>query len=564
MTWSPSSANPAPDERDAGASDVSSDRLGRAMRAGTLLHPAPLPPEQLVTPPDRSVAPPGPLAERFPPPVLPPAPPPVPAEERAPAPGPTLAPVPEPQPVRPVHRRAARRLLRLFRPLALPFLHRLDWRIRGAVDRTETSAAVARVEAALASLAARTGAADAANTARLDATDARVAAMDARLAARLEALETARLGDHAELLRAVAEARVPDEVFAGIVLRLDAARLQIRDAVLAASAAERALPGLRALSDEAVALLGSLHPKADHLGVQLGALHVKADEASADGTAEQLGAVLARTDALLRRNLVPAGPDVAVRTDDGYLIVPVEDESQIVAMVETAGRLEPGALGVACALAAEGGVAVDVGAHLGTFTVPLARRVGPRGLVVAVEPTPRTAGALRRTLALNGLQDRVALHECAAGGEEGKARLHIAAVGSHNSLLPLRNEGVDEVEVAVRALDAIVPEGRPACVVKIDAEGMELEVLRGAGRVLAESPRVGVIAEFGPSHLARVGVSIADWLGAFQAHGFAPWEIEEESGLLRSLRRTGLDTVFSLNLLWLRDPPASYPGLLLA
>ena len=538
------------------------------MRAGMMLRPVSVPLDEPVTQPEDPVARSRPVAELRPRPILPPAPAPAPVEEPVPAPVPTLVPVPEPPPTRPLHRRAARHLLRLLRPFALPFLHRLDWRIRGAVDRTETSAAVARIEAALASLAASADAANAANTARLDATDARVAAMDARLAGRLAAVETARLGDHAELLRAVAEARVPDEVVAGIVLRLDAARLQIRDVVSAGSASadalQAALAGLRALSDEAAALLGSLHPKADNLGIQLSALHAKADQAAADGTAEQLAAVLARTDALLRRNLVPAGPDVAVRTDDGYLIVPVEDESQIVAMVETAGRLEPGALSVACALAAEGGLVVDVGAHLGTFTVPLAREVGPRGVVVAVEPTPRTAGALRRTLALNGLQDRVALHECAAGGGEGSARLHVAAVGSHNSLLPLGDEGVGGVEVAVRTLDAIVPEGRPACVVKVDAEGMELEVLRGAGRVLAESPRVGVIAEFGPSHLARLGISVADWLGAFQAHGFTPWEIEEVTGLLRPLRAAGLDAVFSLNLLWLREPPESYPGLLLA
>ena len=487
--------------------------------------------------------------------------------------------------MRPAHHRAARRVLRLLRPFALPVLHRLDGRIRGAVDRTETSAAVARVEAALAALAAQMDSANAVNAARLDAADAGVAALDTRLAARLDALETARLGDQAELLRAVAEARVPDEVFAGIVLRLDAARLQVRDAMLAVSAAEDVLAGLRALADEtlallgrlhpkadalgklsgeAVALLGSLHPKADALGIQFSALHAKADQAGAADTAGTLAALLARTDALLRRNLVPAGPDVAVRTDDGYLIVPVEDESQVVAMVETAGRLEPGALSVACALAMDGGVAVDVGAHVGTFTVPLARRVGPRGLVVAVEPTPRTAGALRRTLALNGLQDRVALHECAAGSGEGRARLHVAAVGSHNSLLPLGDEGAGEVEVAVRTLDAIVPEGRPASVIKVDAEGMELEVLRGAGRVLAENPRAGLIAEFGPSHLARVGTSVADWLDAFQAHGFVPWEIEDQSGRLRPLRVAGLEAVFSLNLLWLREPPESYPGLLLA
>jgi FkbM family methyltransferase len=535
--------------REAGASDVSSDRLERAVRAGAMLRPAPLPLDEPATLPERSVAPPRPVAEQRPAPVLSPPPAPAPVEEPAPVPVPALAPIPEPSPRRPPHRRAARRVLRLLRPFALPLLHRLDWRIRGAVDRTETSAAVARVEAALATLAARMGAANAANAARLDAADARVAMVDARLAARLEALEAVRLGDHAELLRAVAEARVPDEVFAGLVLRLDAARLQIRDAGASAGA----------LSGEAVALLRSLHPKADDLGIQVSALHAKADRAGLD-----MAALLVRTDTLVRRNLVPAGADVAVRTDDGYLVVPGEDESQIVAMVETAGNLEPGALGVACALAAEGGLAVDVGAHVGTFTVPLARRVGPRGLIVAVEPTPRTAGVLRRTLALNALQDRVALHECAAGGGEGRARLHVAVMGSHNSLLPLGGEGVGEVEVAVRALDAIVPAGRPACVVKVDAEGMELEVLRGAGRVLAESPRAGVIAEFGPSHLVRLGVSAADWLGAFQAHGFVPWEIEDASGRLRPLRDAGLDAVFSLNLLWLRESPESYPGLLLA
>ena len=519
------------------------------MRAGALLRSAPQPPDAPAAPPEQTVAPPRPVAEQRPAPVLPAPPPPVPVEEPAPAPLPVPGHVLQPPPIRPAHRRVARRILRLLRPFALPLLHRLDWRIRGAVDRTETSAAVARVEVALAALRAQLDAASAASMARLDAADARVAAVDARFAARLGALETARLADHAELLRAVAEARVPDEVFAGIVLRLDAARLQIRDASASAGA----------VSAEAVALLQSLHPKADDLGVQVSALHAKADRAGLDRAA-----LLARTDTLIRRNLVPAGNDVAVRTDDGYLVVPIEDESQIVAMVETSGRLEPGALSVACALAAEGSLAVDVGAHVGTFTVPLARRVGPGGLVVAVEPTPRTLGALRRTLALNALQDRVALHECAAGGGEGRARLHVAAVGSHNSLLPLGDEGVGEVEVAVRALDAIVPEGRPASVVKVDAEGMELEVLRGAGRVLAESPRAGVIAEFGPSHLARLGISVADWLGAFQAHGFVPWEIEDASGRLRPLRETGLETVFSLNLLWLREPPENYPGLLLA
>ena len=452
----------------------------------------------------------------------------------------------------------------------------------------EITAPLFRLDAALATLAARAEAERAAEAGRIAALEAAVVSLAARLNNQLAALGAAQQGGHAGLLRAVSEARVPDELLDGIMLRLDAGRLQARDGMASINArlaetrdalapvdarsieARDTLASLAALSvelrdgvaamsallPEAVVLLRSLHLKADSLGVQATALHGKADQAGQDRAA-----LLARADALVRRNLIPAGPDVAVRTDDGYLVVPIEDEGQIAAMVETAGRLEPGTLTVACALAREGGLVIDVGAHVGTFTVPLAQRVGAGGQVIAVEPTPRTAGALRRSLALNALQERVTLHECAAGATTGQVQLHLARLGSHNSLLPLDGEQEGEVEVEMRPLDDLVPAGRPSSVIKIDAEGLELDVLRGAGRVLRESPGAGVIAEFGPAHLARVGVSVTDWLDAFRAQGLVPWEIEERSGRLRPLRETGLDTVFSLNLLWLREPPERYPGL---
>ena len=136
------------------------------------------------------------------------------------------------------------------------------------------------------------------------------------LLARVDALEAARLGDRAELLRAVAEARIPDEALAGIVLRLDAARMQIRDA---GASTER-------MSAEAVALLLSLHPKADDLGIQVSALHAKADQAGLDRAA-----LLARTDTLVRRHVIPAGPDVAVRTDDRSIEQNVVDPGRLTA-----------------------------------------------------------------------------------------------------------------------------------------------------------------------------------------------------------------------------------------
>ena len=463
---------------------------------------------------------------------------------------------------RPTHRRIGRRVLGLLRPLALPLLNRLDWRIRGAVDRTETSDAARRTEAMLGDLAARFEQAMREAAQRHHDTESATTA-------RLAALEAARQEDRTVLLAAAAAARVPDIVLEQLALRLDATRLQLRDVMRDSVAATR--NAAAEIADQiAVAseMITGLHQKADGTAGLLGALHTKADyaaQAMAEmNTAARLDAVLGRLDTLVRRHTIPAGDDVAVRTDDGYLIVPGEDEGNIAALVEAAGRLESGTIAVACALASEGDVAVDVGAHVGAFTVPLARRVGPAGLVVAIEPTPRTAGVLRRTLALNGLTERVTLHECAAGAAEGRARLELAAIGSHNSLLSLGTEAVGTVEVAVRPLDALIPAGCQISVLKIDAEGLELEVLRGAARLLQDSPRAGVIAEFGPSHLARAGIAITAWLDAFAAHGLVPWLIDEETAALHPLPGEGLEALHSANVLWLRDPPETYPGLRVA
>lgn len=309
--------------------------------------------------------------------------------------------------------------------------------------------------------------------------------------------------------------------------------------------------------------------QADGLAQQADGLAQRTDGVAqrVDGVAQGTDALMRRTEStlerttrLLQRNAIPLGREVAVRTDDGYLLVPAEDEQLLIAMIETAGRLEPGTLSVVANLLPEGGLMVDVGANVGTFCLPAARRTGPTGQVLALEPTPRTAALLRRSLALNGLDDRVAVLECAAGAQEGRAVLGLSPVLSHNSLVPL-DEATDHVEVAVRPLDAVVAPGRRVDVVKIDAEGFELQVWRGMRRIVAENPDVAVIVEFGPSHIRRAGGTVADWIAELRAPGLTPWEIEEVGGGLRPLRERGLDDVFSLNLLLLRDAPDRRAGL---
>ena len=83
-------------------------------------------------------------------------------------------------------------------------------------------------------------------------------------------------------------------------------------------------------------------------------------------------------------------------------------------------------------------------------------------------------------------------------------------------------------------------------------------------RLLREAPDLAVIVEFGPSHLLRSGVTIEAWFEALTAPGFTPWEIDEASGTIRPLRSSGLQDVFSMNLLLLRDLPSRWPRLRIA
>ncbi|MGH7116492.1 MAG: FkbM family methyltransferase, partial [Stellaceae bacterium] len=138
-----------------------------------------------------------------------------------------------------------------------------------------------------------------------------------------------------------------------------------------------------------------------------------------------------------------------------------------------------------------GGVAIDVGANLGEWTVPLARRVGPAGRVLALEPAPRAAKALGRTLAANALA-QAELVRCALGDHDGETEFAIPIVTSARADTGTAHIGAaaaghEVLTVPLRSLDALAAERRIDRIdlIKIDVEGHERAVLDGAAASLA-------------------------------------------------------------------------------
>ena len=159
----------------------------------------------------------------------------------------------------------------------------------------------------------------------------------------------------------------------------------------------------------------------------------------------------------------------------------------------------PAAHPAALAHLAPGAVAIDIGASLGEWTLPFAAVVGRGGKVLAVEPAPRSAAALAKTLAANALR-QAELVRCAAGDVDGVVDFAMPLVTSARSdtgtaRIGAAMAGQQTLRVAVRRLDTLVAEHaiERLDLVKIDVEGHERRVLDGGGAAFARFRPVLVI-----------------------------------------------------------------------
>lgn len=146
---------------------------------------------------------------------------------------------------------------------------------------------------------------------------------------------------------------------------------------------------------------------------------------------------------------------------------------------------------------------VDVGANVGQFSL-LISALHPNARLIAFEPMPDAAATWRRLFDGSG---RAEVHTVAIGAKAETATLHVSARADSSSLLPIGEgqttvfPGTEEagtLAIAVAPLDAFVSAAdiqRPA-LLKIDVQGYELEVLRGAESLLPCFDHVYVEASF--------------------------------------------------------------------
>lgn len=174
---------------------------------------------------------------------------------------------------------------------------------------------------------------------------------------------------------------------------------------------------------------------------------------------------------------------------------------------------------------------VDVGANFGYFACLAAGTIGVSGSgrVIAIEPNPKLARLLRANCTINWSMCPVDIHQAAVGETEKLVQLWIPLSKAANASLTSLSGDAEAIDVALKPLDALVPQGMQVDFLKIDVEGHEAGVLKGAHRVLSESPNITIIMEWSSSQMTAAGTTPADMVAFLIDLGLKAYRVPQSS-----------------------------------
>lgn len=193
---------------------------------------------------------------------------------------------------------------------------------------------------------------------------------------------------------------------------------------------------------------------------------------------------------------------------------------------------EPDVQRVVQALLPPGGVFLDIGANLGFFSLMASKRVGPSGVVHSFEPVPAQYSHLVENLRLNAATN-VTAQPFALSDTDGSMDFFVSKSwnsGVH-SLFALPD--AVKTKVQVHTLDGYLASANvpPPTLIKMDVEGAETLVLRGAAGLLKSTHRPFVVLEADDSHARRAGSSLLELRQLFAAARYTVVELLVTGGV---------------------------------
>lgn len=192
------------------------------------------------------------------------------------------------------------------------------------------------------------------------------------------------------------------------------------------------------------------------------------------------------------------------------------DESTVSLGILKRGVYEPAETLLVKRLIQSGWHVLNIGAHIGYYTVMFSKLVGPKGHVIALEPDKRNAELLRKNV--QGFENILVL-QLAASDVSKKIKFYRHPSNSGGNRLMIIPGVIPEVVEAIRIDDLDLDKTVPIDFVKIDAEGAEMRILRGMQKTLRRVKHL--MMEFSPLHFLEFGedpLQLPVFLPGFSIH----------------------------------------------
>lgn len=189
--------------------------------------------------------------------------------------------------------------------------------------------------------------------------------------------------------------------------------------------------------------------------------------------------------------------------------------------VALSGVFEPATTDLVTTFVSPGMYVLDIGANIGYYTLLLARAVGPQGRVWAFEPTAALQQDLKWHVVANGFADRVVIVPVGLSDHEGRADI---AIDNISATLHWAEDGPpNRVEtIDLRRLDAVAADLgiEKLDFVKIDIDGHEFHLLKGAEQILREH-RPTMVMEMAQSSLHVAATDVRELARLIHAMGYS-------------------------------------------
>lgn len=227
-----------------------------------------------------------------------------------------------------------------------------------------------------------------------------------------------------------------------------------------------------------------------------------------------------------------------IPTRYGHFTIDVVRDKKMAKALLSAEYPNEGLLNIARAFVDKGSVVVDIGAHIGTFAIPISAKVGK---VVAFEPSHDAFSLLSRNAKENSVSPQ--LVNKALGSKKGSGTLLVRNASNAGA-----NTLVSGGDISITTLDEEVSH---ADFIKIDVEGMELDVLKGGARLI-ERARPVVVFEVNLSQLRAHGTSPRALERFFTGHGYQLYlPLEKEAFVFARVQSATLLTALIAPRAWL-------------